>query len=40
MNSDRIKKGVSRAPHRSLLYALGLDEEEYQEADYWYSQCC
>ncbi|MFI5358753.1 MAG: dihydroxy-acid dehydratase [Halanaerobiales bacterium] len=31
MNSDRIKKGVSRAPHRSLLYALGLDEEDIKK---------
>lgn len=28
MNSDSIKKGVERAPHRSLLYALGLDKED------------
>ncbi len=28
MNSDQIKKGVDRAPNRSLLYALGLTEEE------------
>ena len=28
MISDQIKKGVDRAPHRSLLYALGLTEEE------------
>lgn len=28
MVSDQIKKGVDRAPHRSLLYALGLTEEE------------
>ena len=28
MNSDNIKKGVGRAPNRSLLYALGLTEEE------------
>ncbi|MCL2438769.1 MAG: dihydroxy-acid dehydratase [Coriobacteriia bacterium] len=26
--SDQIKKGVERAPHRSLLYALGLTDEE------------
>ena len=24
MRSDEIKKGVSRAPHRSLLYATGV----------------
>ena len=28
MVSDQIKTGVDRAPHRSLLYALGLTEEE------------
>ncbi|MBI4667379.1 MAG: dihydroxy-acid dehydratase [Nitrospinae bacterium] len=26
MRSDRIKKGVERAPHRSLLYATGVSE--------------
>ena len=28
MHSDDIKKGVERAPNRSLLYALGLTDEE------------
>lgn len=28
MNSDNIKTGAQRAPHRSLLYALGLTKEE------------
>ncbi len=28
MNSDFIKQGVERAPNRSLLYALGLTDEE------------
>ena len=28
MVSDQIKKGADRAPHRSLLYALGVTEEE------------
>ena len=28
MNSENIKRGVERAPNRSLLYALGLTEEE------------
>ena len=28
MNSDLIKRGVERAPHRSLLYALGLERED------------
>ncbi|NLM96436.1 MAG: dihydroxy-acid dehydratase [Halanaerobiaceae bacterium] len=31
MNSDWIKKGVERAPHRSLLYALGLDKEDLEK---------
>ncbi len=28
MYSDRVKKGVDRAPHRSLFYAMGLTKEE------------
>ncbi len=28
MKSDNVKKGVDRAPNRSLMYALGLTEEE------------
>ncbi len=28
MRSDRIKKGLERAPHRSLLYATGITTEE------------
>ena len=28
MRSDRVKKGLERAPHRSLLKALGLTDEE------------
>ena len=28
MKSDAVKKGVERAPHRSLLYALGCTQEE------------
>ncbi len=28
MNSDQIKNGVDRAPNKSLLFALGLTEEE------------
>ena len=28
MKSDAIKRGIERAPHRSLLYALGLKREE------------
>ena len=30
MRSDLIKKGPTRAPHRSLLNALGLSETEYK----------
>jgi dihydroxy-acid dehydratase len=30
MRSDVIKKGMERAPHRSLLYACGLSSEEVQ----------
>ena len=30
MNSDNIKLGISRAPNRSLLYALGLTKEEIE----------
>lgn len=29
MNSDRIKKGLEKAPHRSLLRALGLKTEDF-----------
>ena len=25
--SDEVKKGISRAPHRSLLRAVGLDDQ-------------
>ncbi|WP_026487030.1 dihydroxy-acid dehydratase [Caldanaerobius polysaccharolyticus] len=28
--SDSVKRGVEKAPHRSLLYALGLTDEEIQ----------
>ncbi|CEJ06329.1 Dihydroxy-acid dehydratase, partial [Acididesulfobacillus acetoxydans] len=28
VNSDTVKKGADRAPHRSLLKALGLTERE------------
>lgn len=31
MLSDNIKKGVERAPHRSLLRALGLDNEDFKK---------
>ena len=28
MKSDNIKKGIERTPNKSLLYALGLTDEE------------
>ncbi len=31
MKSDSIKKGVERAPHRSLLYALGCRKEDLEK---------
>ena len=30
MRSDVIKKGIERAPHRSLLWALGRTDEEME----------
>ncbi|GMO55124.1 MAG: hypothetical protein Ta2G_14070 [Termitinemataceae bacterium] len=30
MKSDNVKKGISRAPHRSLFKALGFIEEEFE----------
>jgi dihydroxy-acid dehydratase len=30
MNSEQVTRGLQRAPHRSLFYALGLTEEELQ----------
>ncbi|MBN1399257.1 MAG: dihydroxy-acid dehydratase [Anaerolineae bacterium] len=30
MNSEMVKSGLERAPHRSLLWALGLTDEEMQ----------
>ena len=29
--SDKITKGILRAPHRSLLYALGLEKEDFEK---------
>ncbi|MCS7040998.1 MAG: dihydroxy-acid dehydratase, partial [Caldilineales bacterium] len=29
MRSDRIKKGLERAPHRALLRATGVREEDF-----------
>ncbi|MEM2998134.1 MAG: dihydroxy-acid dehydratase [Thermoproteota archaeon] len=31
MRSDAVKKGVDRAPHRSLLHALGLRSEDFDK---------
>jgi dihydroxy-acid dehydratase len=31
MKSDSIKKGIERAPHRSLLYALGCTRKEFDK---------
>ncbi|MEM2099882.1 MAG: dihydroxy-acid dehydratase [Thermoproteota archaeon] len=31
MRSDAVKKGVDRAPHRSLLHALGLRSEDFNK---------
>ncbi|QQK08083.1 dihydroxy-acid dehydratase [Miniphocaeibacter halophilus] len=31
MNSDNIKKGMERSPHRSLLRALGVDERDMKK---------
>ncbi len=31
MRSDSIKKGIERAPHRSLLYALGCTRKEFEK---------
>ena len=32
MKSDNAKKGISRAPHRSLFYAMGYTDEELEKA--------
>ena len=31
MRSDEVKKGYSRAPHRSLLRATGLKDEDFNK---------
>lgn len=31
MRSNAVKKGVDRAPHRSLLHAVGLKEEDFEK---------
>lgn len=36
--SDNLKTGVARAPHRSLLKALGFVDEELGRPGHWYCQ--
>lgn len=31
MNSDRIKQGIDRVPHRGLLYSVGLTKEQFKK---------
>ena len=31
MKSDNIKKGIQRAPHRSLLRACGLEDDDFKK---------
>jgi dihydroxy-acid dehydratase len=31
MRSDRIKRGVERAPHRSLLRSLGISRDDFRK---------
>ena len=31
MNSDRVKKGMERAPHRSLMHATGLTDDDIKK---------
>ena len=31
MNSDKVKAGVQRAPHRSLLRACGLKDDDFEK---------
>jgi dihydroxy-acid dehydratase len=31
MNSDIVKKGIERAPHRSLMHATGSTDEDIQK---------
>ena len=31
MKSDNAKKGIARAPHRSLFYAMGYTKEELEK---------
>ncbi len=38
MNSDRVKQGFDRAPHRSLLKALGLTDEDIRKP--WIGVAC
>ena len=36
MRSDAVRKGMQQAPHRSLFNALGMTEEENEQAISWY----
>jgi len=45
MRSDKIKKGISAAPQRALLHALGVTEKEHGSSRNgigwkWYNSCC
>ena len=31
MRSDMIKKGIEKSPHRSLLRAVGLNDEDFEK---------
>ena len=35
MKSDNAKKGIARAPHRSLFYAMGYTDEELEKLAPW-----
>ena len=37
MRSDVVKKGVTKAPHRSLFKASGLTDEEIDKT---FNRCC
>ncbi len=40
MRSDVIKKGFERAPHRSLLRATGVKEEDFNKPFIAVGACC
>ena len=35
MRSDKMKKGIEKAPHRSFLKAVGLTDEEINKIKDW-----